>query len=147
MSDFFEEFLEEVKIKDLGQVTTEYFLKYSIFDCFVFVEGLTDKAFYSCFLDTRVKNKNLEFIVCQGKTKLFKTLDYLVGGNYFRNKEHYHIIDKDFDGIRKYKGSYGHKLTTTRFYSFENYAFTKENIFLLGDQKIERKESKKKNCN
>ena len=133
MEDFFSEFSENVMNNNSGRIIADFIAEYDKYDSFAFIEGLTDKGFYSIVLPLKINKaaSSISFIICGGKKNVISSMNYLMNNNLFIKKNHYHIVDKDYNGIKNIKCYYPEKLTITRYYSFENYAFEDCNYDVL----------------
>ena len=128
--NFKNRFIEETKKPKLGNVWGEYITKISHYNNFIFVEGYSDINYYSVCLPFN----NASYINCGGKTNVVHIHNYLYNHpEYTQAKKDYHyIVDKDYNGLNHAKDlKEDHKITLTKYHSFENYAFEEENIKII----------------
>lgn len=129
--DFFEEFLNRVENKNLSNIIAEYISQINFSKNFVFLEGQTDINFYTYCINKLFGIDRAHFISCSGKNKVISSLNYLMSNDLLNDKRHFHIVDRDFDELNGYDIEYNDNLFMTKYYSFENYAFMKENIGII----------------
>lgn len=135
---FYGEFVNQITDKDkkpIGSVAFEFFSKYSHFNNFIFVEGLTDSEFYSIVLRDKLINRKSTFIACNGKSNVLKTHNYFEKNNRTILKEKHYIVDKDYTGLilQKYLVD-STKISVTKYYSLENYFFESSNFDKVLDE-------------
>lgn len=147
---FYDGYVSQVKNKIIGGVALEYFTKYSHFNSFVFVEGLTDVIFYNLIVKEKIGN-NVSFIKCGGKENVIYFSNFLIRNNIEQRKDNHYIVDKDYTSLNKLKSLCAEKVSVTKHYGVENYAFEDENLDLilrnlnlLNEDVINVKESLKK---
>ena len=135
MNSFFENFSSYIKYPMTPKVFTEYVTKKNKFKKFIFVEGFSDKNFYSMFLYKHLNefNGHIGYFICNGKKGVIEIC------NYFKEKDDlskedrnkFFIVDRDYDGLNNYKCLLKEKITTTKYYSLESYAFIPNNLNII----------------
>lgn len=123
-------FIEETRKPALGNVYGEYITQMSHFDRFVFVEGPGDIRYYSAYLPYEAET----YIKCGGKSNVIHMHNYLDEHPEYtiKEKNYHYIVDKDYNELNNVKNlKKDHKISLTKYHSFENYAFEEENIKVI----------------
>ena len=143
MNDFFNAFISDIRYPKTPKVFTEYVAKKRS-KYHVFVEGHSDEKFYSTFIYKKINSKifpgDVAYIKCNGKKGVFEICDYLLKKfNAIKNdKSKIFIVDRDYDGVLKCSEETKGRITMTKYYSFENYAFVPENLEVLLDEVVSK---------
>ena len=136
MNSFAEYFKNLVLSPRLEEVYHKFLLmrhkcKYS-----VFVEGSLDKKFYWNYLHQRLNCKfkgDIYPMICDGKQGVIHICNYLYEHKYLNNKTRnvLNIVDRDFNVLRSHDCKLEDKISITKYYSLESYAFTENNIEII----------------
>lgn len=138
MNSFAEYFKECILSPRLEEVYQKYLLLKQKYKYSVFVEGYLDKKFYGSVLCLKINNTfkgDFYTFVCNGKKGVVDICNYLQGKDLINNnsKNIINIVDRDFDVLNNVECKLKDKITITKYYSLESYAFISKNLEIVLD--------------
>lgn len=136
MNSFADYFKSYCLCPKLEKVYFEYLSNFKKVKYSVFVEGYLDKKFYNNALVKKL-NCNLRgdvfSYVCNGKSGVIEITNYLFNKNMITKHSNniFNIVDRDFNCLKDFNCNLESKITLTKYYSLESYAFIKENMDII----------------
>lgn len=133
MSGFLNTFCERIMNPNIVDVILNYNSRQKKFIKHIFIEGNDDIKFYSSFIHKKINvdKEQIGYLNCGGKKNVINSLEYFINNKY-RINNCYFIVDKDYDS--QYNNpNINSKLSTTKYYSIENYCFTPKNLSKIFD--------------
>ena len=128
--DYFKNLILSPRLEEVYQ---KYLVMKNAHKYVVFVEGYLDKSFYQGLLFNKLQcnfRGDIYSLVCNGKQGVIDISNYLFEKQYLnsKSKKIINIVDRDFNALNGFECKIKEKISLTKYYSIESYAFVNGNI-------------------